>query len=84
MRNQMANCIRKVANEVLGELKAKRHDNKETQWWSVEVQEVVREKRRYKVRRSTRNMENYEMYKKAKKEANKVTSDAKFKAYDNL
>ena len=29
-------------------------------------------------------MENYEMHKKAKKEAKKVVSDAKLKAYDNL
>ena len=29
-------------------------------------------------------MENYEMYKKAKKEAKKVVSDAKCKAYDDL
>ena len=34
----MGNCIRKVAKEVLGESKGKRHDNKETSWWSVEVQ----------------------------------------------
>ena len=47
--------------------------------------EAVREKkRRYKVWQGTRNMENYEMYKKAKKEAKKVVSDAKFKAYDDL
>ena len=30
--NQMANCIRKVDKEVLGESKGKRHDNEETQW----------------------------------------------------
>lgn len=47
--NQLANCIRKVAKEVLGESKGKIHYNKKTLWWSVEVQEVVREKRRYKV-----------------------------------
>jgi len=84
MWNQMANCVRKVAKEVLGESKGRRHDNKETWWWSVEVQEVVREKRRYKVWLSTRNMEDCEMYKKAKKEAKKVISDAKCKAYDGL
>ena len=30
MWNQMANCIKKVAKEVLKESKGKRHDNKET------------------------------------------------------
>lgn len=29
-------------------------------------------------------MENYDMYKKAKKEAKKVVSDVKFKTYDHL
>ena len=41
MWNQMANCIKKVAKEVLGESKGKRHDNKETWWGSVEVQSAV-------------------------------------------
>lgn len=84
MWNQMANCIRKVTKQVLGESKGKRHDNKETWQWGVEVQEAIWEKRRYKVWRCTRNVENYEMYKKAKKEAKKVVGDARCKAYDDL
>ena len=31
-----------------------------------------------------KNMKNYEMYKKVKKEVKKVVSDVKFKAYDEL
>ena len=84
MQNQMTNCIRKVTKEVLGELKGKGHYNKETQWWSVAVQEAIREKRRYKVWQVTRNIENYEMYKRAKKEAKKVVSDEKFRTYEDL
>ena len=45
MHNQMANCIWKATKEVLGESKGKIHDNKETRWMSVAVQEVVLEKR---------------------------------------
>lgn len=43
----MASCVRKVAKEVLGESKGKVHYNKGS-WWcrvSVEVQEVIQEKR---------------------------------------
>ena len=40
----MGKCIRKVTKEVLGELKGKRHDNKETWWWSVKEEEAAREK----------------------------------------
>ena len=79
----MDNWIMTVAKEVLGESKGKRHYDKETWWWSVEFQEVVREKRRYKFLKGTRNMENYDIH-KAKKEVKKVLSDAKFKAYDYL
>jgi len=73
------NCIRNAAKEVLGESKGKIHYNKETWRWSVEVQEAAREKRHYKVRQGTRNIENYEMCK-----AKKVVSDANCKAYDEL
>ena len=41
MWKQMANCIRKVATEVLGGSKGEIHYNKEAWWWSIEVQEVV-------------------------------------------
>lgn len=78
----MANYIREVAKEMLGESKGKIHYNKET-WWSVEVQEAVWEKRRYKVWQRIRNIKNYEMF-KVKKEAKKVASDAKLKAYNDL
>ena len=84
MWNQMANYVRKVVKEVLEESKGKRHGNKETWWWSIEVPEAVREKRHYKIWQGTRNMENHERYKKAKKEAKKVVSDAKCKPYDDL
>ena len=48
------------------------------------VQEAIREKRRYKVWLGTRNIESYEIYKKAMKDAKKVVSYAKFRAYDDL
>ena len=83
MWNQMAIYIEKVAREVLRELIWKRYYNKVTQWWSVEVQEVVQGKRCYRAWQATGNMEYYKMYKKVKKEAKKVVSGAKFKANDD-
>ena len=40
MWNQMANCIRKVAKEVFGESKGKKHDKKEIRW-CIEIQETL-------------------------------------------
>ena len=51
---------------------------------SVGVLETVWEEGHYNVWQETRNMENYEMYEKVKKEVKKVASDAKFKEYDGL
>lgn len=41
-------------------------------------------RRRYKIVQGTKNMKNYEMYKKTKKEAKKVVSEIKLKAYGYL
>ena len=81
MWKQMVNYIR-TTKEVLVESKGRRHYNKETWWWSAEVLEAARETRHYKVWQGTRNMENYEIYKKTKKETKKVVSDAKCRPYD--
>ena len=41
-------------------------------------------RRRYKILQGTKNMKNYDMYKKTKKEGKKVVSETKLKAYDYL
>ena len=54
-------------------------------WWNDEVQKTIRDKRYcYKNWQKTKNIEDLEKYKNAKKEAKKTVSDAKFKAYDDL
>lgn len=47
MWNQMADLVRRVAKEVHGESTVKIYFDKETSWWSVEIQEGIREKRRW-------------------------------------
>lgn len=63
MSNQMIDCIGRIPKEVLRDSKGEKHSNKTT-WWSVEIQDVVREKRHYyKVWKGNKNTKNYEMYK---------------------
>ena len=81
----MVGCIKRVAKEVLGESRGKVQPSKETWWWNDEVQKTIRDKRYcYKNWQKTKNIEDLEKYKNAKKEAKKAVSDAKFKAYDDL
>ena len=85
MWNEMVGCIKRVAKEVLGESRGKVQSSKETWWWNDEVQKTIRDKRYcYKNWQKTKNIEDLEEYKNAKKEAKKAVSDAKFKAYDDL
>lgn len=80
----MTYCIRKIANEVLGELKGN-DSNKETQWLILEVHEAMQEKRHcYRVWWGTKNTKSNEVYMNAKDEFKKVLKDANSKAYDDL
>ena len=42
----MANCKRKISREVLGELKRKGPNSKDTWWWMDDVQAVVKMKKK--------------------------------------
>lgn len=60
----MIDCIGRIAKEVLRDSKGEKHSNKKTWWWSVEIQDVVREKRcYYQVWKGNKNTKNFEMYK---------------------
>ncbi|CAH0724159.1 unnamed protein product, partial [Brenthis ino] len=43
--NEMANYIREIAREVFGETKGKGTIDRDTWWWSEEVQRALKEKR---------------------------------------
>ena len=45
MWNKMANCIRHVANEKLGESKGMVPPGKDTSWWNEEVKITIMKKR---------------------------------------
>jgi Reverse transcriptase (RNA-dependent DNA polymerase). len=85
MWNKMAESIRGVAKDVLGESKGRGPQTKETWWWDVEVQKTLKIKKTcFKVWQTDRNVENFERYKSARKEVKKAVRDAKSKAYDDF
>ena len=85
MWNKVAVCIRGHAKEVLGESKGKGPQTKETWWWDEEVQKAVKRKRtNFKTWQMNKNMENWESYKNANKEAKKAVRDAKSKVFGDF
>lgn len=65
----MADNIITVAKELLGELKEKRRCDKRNLMEEFRgLESFQREKHCYKVQKGIRNMENYKLYKKGKKE----------------
>lgn len=41
---KMATCIQRVAREVFGVTKGKKHEAKDTWWWNQDVQKAIKEK----------------------------------------
>ncbi|PZC80720.1 hypothetical protein B5X24_HaOG214121 [Helicoverpa armigera] len=89
--SEMAMTIRMTARRILGESKAKSVIEKETWWWSTEVQEVLREKK-VKFKEWQRTHENNECekaekkneYDAWKKKAKKTVAVARAKAHEKL
>ncbi|GMP25558.1 hypothetical protein CsSME_00002369 [Camellia sinensis var. sinensis] len=85
MWNSMANCMRRISREVLGESKGMRPCARETWWWREEVQVVVKAKKEcFKKWQNDRTEENLKSYRLTNKEVKKVVREAKLKAYDGL
>lgn len=85
MWDKVAECIRRVGKEVLGESKGGAPAQKEAWWWSEAVQEKIRVKREcFKTWQKDQNGVNLERYKEAKKETKKAVSEAKAKAFEEL
>nr|XP_049695446.1 uncharacterized protein LOC126054299 [Helicoverpa armigera] len=89
--SEMAMTIRMTARRILGESKGKGVIEKETWWWSTEVQEVLREKK-VKFKEWQRTHENNECekaekkneYDAWKKKAKKTVAVARAKAHEKL
>ncbi|TKW31776.2 hypothetical protein SEVIR_2G129701v4 [Setaria viridis] len=85
MWEKMANCIRKVASEVLGVTKGGRVVDKDTWWWNEDVQRTIKEKKEcYRRLFHDRSVDSIEKYKEAKKIAKRAVSVAKGRAYEGL
>ena len=85
MWNKMANCVKKVAKEILGESKGKKFTRRETWWWSKEIQNAIKEKRDYFIAwQKNKNNETLKEYKAARNNTKKLVSEAKSKTFDDL
>ena len=85
MWNTVADGIRRISKEVLGESKGKGPISKETWWWDDEVQTMVKAKKEcFKKWQKDRNEENFLGYKQASKEAKKAVRDAKMRAFQDF
>ena len=85
MWKNMAKKVEIVAKEILGESKGFGPRDKETWWWNEDVQEKVRNKKNcFKAIHLCNSAENWEKYRLARKEAKKVVSEARAKAYEGF
>ncbi|KAJ8737126.1 hypothetical protein PYW07_000397 [Mythimna separata] len=89
--NEIAGCIRQAAKDILGETSGKGTIDRDTWWWSTEVQNVLKEKKRaFKEWQCLEpGNSNLKAVKKAeydllKKKAKKAVAIAKSKAQDKL
>ena len=70
MWNKMTEYIRYVAKEELSESKGMAPPSKETSWWNEEVKTTIKNKQIcYRNLDKNKNIESFEKYKLAKKEA---------------
>ncbi|XP_063620491.1 uncharacterized protein LOC134792945 isoform X2 [Cydia splendana] len=88
---EMANCIRRVAKDVLGESKGKGIIDKETWWWNEEVQEILKQKKqafrewqKVKAGQETEEAIKRTKYMECKKMAKRAVAIARTTAQDKL
>ncbi|XP_064108009.1 uncharacterized protein LOC135216564 [Macrobrachium nipponense] len=83
--NRTMEIILRVTREILGESSGKMFENKETWWFSEEVKDATKQKRKAKKRwEGTQMEEDWMAYKEANKLAKKTVAIAKDRAYDQL
>ena len=89
MWNSMSRLISRVAKELLGETKGRyissTEHNRESWWWSEDVQKVINIKREsFKTWQNNKNKEKLKAYKLANKDAKRIVRYSKLKAFDNF
>ena len=85
MWNKMADCIRHVAKEELGESKCMVSLGKDTSWWNEEVKRTIKNKWIcYRNLGKNRDTVSFENYKLAKKEAKKAVNKVRAKVYQDI
>ena len=82
--NKIANCIKRVAKDVLSESRGGAPPCKDTSWWNEEVKAVIKIKRdSYRDSKKNYDGVSFERYKLAK-EAKKVIQNARAKVYKEV
>ena len=85
MWNKMADCIRHVAKEELGESKGMVPPGKDTSWWNEKVKRTIKNKQMCDSNLSkNRDEVSFENYKLAKKETKKAVKEARAKVYQDI
>ena len=81
----MTDCIRHVVKEEPDESMGMTPSSKDTSWWNEEVKTTIKNKWIcYRNLGKNRDIESFEKYKLAKKEANKVVKEARAKVYKDI
>ena len=83
--DKMAEGVKNVAKETLGESTGFGLKGKESWWWDASVQDKVKAKKGcFKTYSLGRNAKNWEKYKTTKRETKKEVSEARARAFDGL
>ena len=83
--NKIADCIRHVAKEELGESKGMVFSSKDISWWNEEVKRTIKNKWMcYRNFGKNRDEISFKNYKLAKKEAKKAVKEARAKVYQDI
>ena len=77
--------MKDTAKYLLGESRGGRRSDKETWWWSTDVQALIKEKKKlYKIWRKSKNVKDKELYVKAKRDSKRCVAKAKTNVYENI
>jgi Zn ribbon nucleic-acid-binding protein len=85
MWKEMMTHIWKVAIEVFGVIRVNKREPKDSWWWNDDVYEAISEKKEcYKCLHHKRSDKNIQKYKKIRRNAKKIVSEARGQTYAEL